>query len=356
MEAGSRSIQVLKGFFGDDLVEELVEFMHIYDGTQSSVKPVAKHITIYWVGRLGSEAILRTEGEDDIILTRIRDKAVPTLIFRKLKATMLRAYMETMRGLWHKYKDVVVEKVINEFKDVYGEDYDFLKCSISPGIERERGVMHGRCMKCPVDVLMGAVMGGREERYNLASRLMGDPAFATAETYRRRTGNAIDEVAKTTIIRRGREQREREYQETGALYSETVVEPGTLFVGKIVLFMPSPTDLVYTLALLANVQRYGARKSIMGSMEVRPVALAADYYEVGTAYAATEVALGETDFQAVEEKVYNYVKSEAPRRLIDLREHRSKLKKLNLEDRNLYLEAWRNAALYVKGVSEYITI
>jgi len=58
----------LESIFGKDKLEKLQAYLHEYTGTAESVKPVAKHVTIYWIGRLGAEAILRTEGEDDIIL------------------------------------------------------------------------------------------------------------------------------------------------------------------------------------------------------------------------------------------------------------------------------------------------
>jgi len=342
----------LESIFGKDKLEKLQAYLHEYTGTAESVKPVAKHVTIYWIGRLGAEAILRTEGEDDIILTRIRDKAVPTLIFRKFKATMLRAYMETMRVLWAKYRDIVVAEVLGNYKNLYGDSYNFLTCGISPGIEgsgkAKRGVMQQRCMKCPVDVLMGAV-SGKEVDYNLASRLVGDPAYATTDTYRRRTGNAVDEITYTTGMG-------KKAGETGALYTETIVEPGTLFVGKMVLFMPSPVELVYMLGLLVRVHRYGARKSIMGSMEIYPVVAVADYYETGTAYAIARKVLGKTDIDDIVCEICKYVRGEATSSAIiaDLKDVRGKIVKLNLDDEELYVEAWKNAANYVKGIKDYL--
>lgn len=348
-----RSREILVSVLGEENVARIEPFLHTYDGSATSVKPVAKHITIYWVGRLGSEAVLRTEGEDDIVLTRIRDKALPTLIFRKFKATMLRAYMEIMRSLWVKYRDEIMRVLKSDYRDVYGEDYDFLgACGISPGIEGRRGTMHPRCMKCPVDILMGAVTG-RSEDYNLASRLMGDPAFATTETYRRRTGNAVDEVTYIT----GMGGQKTGEAVTGALYTETIVDPGTIFVGKTVLFMSAPVELAYMLALLVRAHRYGARKSIMGVMEIEPVALIGDHHEIGTAYAATERSLGLSSMEEVKDKVKEYIQSITPDGAVILELDRNSinaLRKLALLDKDLFVEAWRTAALYVRGIREYI--
>jgi CRISPR type I-D-associated protein Csc2 len=346
----SRALDILKSLLGDDVADRISGYLHEYDGTASSVKPVAKHVTIYWVGRLGAEAILRTEGEDDIILTRIRDKAVPTLIYRKFKATILRAYMETMRSLWARHRVTIQREVIGKHREVYGENYDFIaSCGVSPGIEGGEGVMQQRCMKCPVDVLMGAVTGG-DVPYNLASRLIGDPAYATTESYRRRTGNAVDEVTHTTGmggVKTGG---------TGALYTETIVEPGTVFVGKAALFMPSAPELVYMLALMSHVHRYGARKSIMGSMEVYPVALVASMYEVGTAYAAAERALNKTSVEEAAKEVYSYLEDITTERdiLVDLLGKRGELAKIDVGDPNLVVEVWSSAAKYVMGVREYV--
>lgn len=345
-----KSISTLNSILGENVVKQIREYLHEYDGTATSVKPLAKHITIYWVGRLGAEAVLRTEGEDDIILTRISGKAVPTLIFRKFKATMLRAYMETMRLIWAKSRVVIQTRVLNEHSGIYGQNYDFIaSCGVSPGIERGGEVMQQRCMKCPVDVLMGAVAGG-EIPYNLASRLLGDPAYATTDSYRRRTGNAIDEITHTTGmagVKRGA---------TGALYTETIVEPGTVFIGKAVIFMPSPPELVYVLALLSKVHRYGARKSIMGTMEIYPVALVASTYEVGTSYAATEQALDVTGIEETAEKVYSYVQSVASNQevVVNLRDKQKNLAEIDIYDQDLALEIWSSAANYVKGVKKYV--
>lgn len=354
------SVKELERVLGRDNIEGLASHLHIYDGTASSVKPVAKHVTIYWVGRTAAEAVIRTEGEDDIIVTRFQkgDKriAVPTLIFRKQKAVLLRGFMELTRSLYKQYT-TSLKKDVFEGKDygrLYGKDYDFLaSCGISPGIEEGRGgTGEMRCMKCPVDVLMGAVTG-RAVEYNLASRVMGDPAFATEDRYRPRTGNAVDEVTYTTGMKGVKAGG------TGALYTERIVEPGTLFIGKTVLFMPSPVELLYTLYLLTRVNRYGARRTIMGVMELHPVALVGDMFEAGTAYAATEELLGVDSLDNAREKLYSYVEKEASASttavLVDLRGRRDEIKKLRVNNEDLYLELWRNAASYVMGISQYVS-
>jgi len=351
------SINELKKVLGGGAVEELARYLNIYDGTAATVKPVAKHVTIYWVGRIAAEAVIRTEGEDDIIVTRFRKGdevvALPTLIFRKQKAVFLRGFMELTRSLYKLYEQELRKTVFKEYSGLYGVSYDFLSCGISPGIEegRRAGTGEMRCMKCPVDVLMGAVTGAGVE-YNLASRVMGDPAFATEERYKPRTGNAVDEVTYTTGMGRAKAGG------TGALYTERIVEPGTIFIGKTVLFMPSPVELLYMLYLLTRVNRYGARKTIMGVMEIHPVALVGDMFETGTAYAATEQSLNINTLNEAKEKLYNYVESEAKLSttavLVDLRGKEGEIKKLGVNRKELYLELWRNAARYVMGIKEYV--
>ena len=352
-----RSLKELKRLLGEKEASELARYLQAYDGTAASVKPVAKHVTIYWVGRTAAEAVIRTEGEDDIIVTRFqsgdRAVAVPTLIFRKQKAVLLRGFMELTRSLYRDYEQELKNTVFKEYSGIYGNDYDFFSCGISPGIEESRGSGIGerRCMKCPVDVLMGAVTGGGVE-YNLASRVMGDPAFATEERYRPRTGNAVDEVTYTTGmggVKAGG---------TGALYTERIVEPGTIFVGKTVVFMASPVELVYVLYLLTRVNRYGARKTIMGVMELHPVALVGDMFETGTAYAATERLLRTSSLEKAREELYSYVESEAKSSatavLIDLRGKEDSIKASRVNDKDLYIELWRNAARYVMGIKDYV--
>ena len=351
-----RAMHVLRETLGDENLKAISPYLHVFDGTAASVKPVAKHVTIYWLGRTAAEAVLRTEGEDDIILTRFlrgdRVLSVPTLIFRKQKAVLLRSYMETVRRLYVKYLGDLKSTVFKEYSGLYGEGYDFLSCGISPGIEEGRGgTGEMRCMKCPVDVLMGAVSGKGVE-YNLASRVMGDPAYATEERYRPRTGNAVDEVTYRTIM----SSKTVEGAETGALYTERIVEPGTIFVGKTVVFMPSPVELVYLLYLLTRVNRFGARKTIMGVMELHPVALVAGMFEAGTAYSATEQMLGVNSLDKAREKLLDYARSVADQddAVIDLAGLENRIRSVNVDDRDLYIELWRNATNYVMGVKEYV--
>ena len=367
-EAYPRSNEILSTLLGLE-VEKIRKYLHAYTGTGISVKPIAKNITIYWVGRLGAEAIIRTENEEDIILTKIAGEALPTLIFRKFKAAILRAYMEDLRRLWVIHKDTVLEVLKEKYGGIYGEDYDFFSCGISPGIEageersREKSssgktVMELRCMKCPVDVLMGAVSGKID--YNLASRLLGDPAYATSPNFNLRTGNAVEEVLHIT----GMEARKA--KGTGALYKEYVVNPGTIFIGKTVLFMPSPPELVYMLKLLfTRIHRFGARRTIMGTMEIKPVALIAGPFEVGTAYSATEYTItsknaDKDNIEYVKSKVMEYVKrvTDNESTLVWLTEDTVKqLVKINLEkEEELYKELWINTANFVAGVHDYITM
>jgi len=345
-----KSVEILKNVLGEEY-KKIEPYLHTYDGTANSIKPVAKHITIYWVGRAADFMVIRTEGEDDIILSQVGDKAVPTIIFRKLKAVYLRNYMQLVRNGWLQYASDIKSGA------GYGDGYDFLAdCSIAVGIAGERkGSALGRCMKCPVDVMMGAVSGSAT--YNLHNRFMGDSAYALTSSFTRRTGNSVGEVTYTTIMLRGTESEEE--RRTGGLYSEMPVEPGTLFVGKIVLPMISPPELVYVLWLLTRVIRAGARTSIQGTLEVKPVAMIGDLFEVGTAYEAAERLQGKRKLDEAVAGLLQYVKDEAKYAtspgVVELTNDIIKrIKDLDLLQRDLVIELWKNAKKYVDGVNAYI--
>ncbi|MEM1642549.1 MAG: type I-D CRISPR-associated protein Cas7/Csc2, partial [Desulfurococcaceae archaeon] len=218
------------------------------------------------------------------------------------------------------------------------------------------GSMHGRCMKCPADVLMGATSA--TANYNLASRFVGDSAYALTSSYERRTGNAVDEITYTTIMLRGGQASEE--ARTGALFAETFVEPGTLFVGKTVLFMPSPVELLYVLWLLTRTIRVGARTSIWGTFRVVPVALVADLYEVGSSYEASETLFGETKEEEARIKLLEYVKNSlyaTGTEVIEITSDvLSNLKSVDVLDKNLVEELWVNAKNYISAVNDYITV
>jgi len=346
----SKSISILKEVLGEEKFKAIEQYLHSYDGTQESVRPVAKYITIYWLGRAADRMILRTEGEDDIILSQVGDESVPTIVFRKFKAVYLREYMKLLRVQWFKYGSLIRDEVYKDSK------YNFLKdCSISPGIAGEgKGAMHGRCMKCPVDVLMGATRA--RVTYNLASRFVGDSAYALTASFERRTGNSVDEISYTTIMITGRESEEE--KRTGGLFSETLVKPGTLFVGKIVLTMLSPVELLYILWLLHRVTRVGARTSIWGTLEVEPIAMVADVFEVGTSYEAAEEMLRENDIAKAREKLLEYVKSVAFQTSSDIieltKDTKEHIRSIDILNKELVKELWNNAKNYIKGIEEYL--
>ncbi|MEM1703594.1 MAG: type I-D CRISPR-associated protein Cas7/Csc2 [Zestosphaera sp.] len=345
------SVRKLKEVLGEDNYRMIEPYLHGYTGKAESVKPIAKHVTIYWIGRAEDRMILRTEGEDDIILSEVHGEAVPTIIFRKLKAVYLREFMQLLRSQWELYKNII--------RNVVGDsNYDFItSCSLSPGLAGEgKGTLHGRCMKCPADILMGATSA--LANYNLVSRFVGDSAYALTASYERRTGNAIDEVTYTTIMLR--EGQASEEARTGALFAETFVEPGTLFVGKTLLFMPSPVELLYVLWLLTRTIRVGARTSIWGTLKVTPVVLLADLYEVGSSYEASERLFREVKEEEARRKLLEYVKSVSYATGTDVIEITSNvlsnLKSVNVLDKNLVEELWANAKNYISAVNEYITI
>jgi len=346
-----KATSILENILGSENYKVLEPYLHTYDGTENSVKPLAKHITIYWIGRSTDRMILRTEGEDDIILSQIGKEAVPTIIFRKLKAVYLREFMKLLRNQWHKYSA--------DIRNILGPDYDFIsKCSLSPGIAGEgKGVMHGRCMKCPADVLMGATSAG--ELYNLVSRFVGDSAYALTPSFERRTGNAVDEVTYTTIMLRGRISEEE--ARTGGLFSETLVEPNTLFIGKFVLSMPAPPELLYMLWLFHRTIRVGARTSIWGTLEVYPIIVIGDVYEVGTSFTAAERALGLKDLNKAKEKLLEYIEKEvkyatSSKPIIITKDIANKLKNMDSFNKDLVVELWNNAKNYIDGVKKYIGV
>ena len=347
-----KSVEILSEILGKENYESIEKYLHVYDGSEASVKPVAKYITIYWVGRACDRMILRTEGEDDIILSQVRDSAVPTIIFRKLKAVYLREFMKLARSQWSRYADVIRKEA------GYDKDYNFLSaCSIAVGIAGEgKGVVHGRCMRCPVDVLMGATSAGA--LYNLVSRFQGDAAYALTPSTERRTGTSVDEITYTTIMIT--ERTSEEARRTGGLFSETFVEPATIFVGKVVLPMVSPPELVEVLWLLTRVIRVGARTSIQGTLEIHPVAIIGDLFEVGTAYEVAERLHGEKSLENTRKGILEYVENEAKystsSNVIEFTADIAKniREKLDPLAQEVVVELWKNAMNYVNGVLAYL--
>lgn len=346
------TVSVLKSLLGDKYTE-IESYLHIYDGTRESVKPVAKHITIYYIGKTADWLMIRTEGADDIVAADVKGKGVPALLFRKFKAKVLRDFVSLLRDQWNLHS----EKIKSIDTEIYGSKYDYLDhCSISPGVESgKKGVMQNRCMKCPADVLLGAV---GKEKYNLVSRYMGDTAYALSPLTQRMTGNSIDEVTRTPYIPKKDNPTDEEGR-TGALFSEQMVPPNTMFIGKVVLFMPSPPELLYALYLMPRTLRLGARQTTRGTMEVEPVVVIGDLFEVGNAHTAAEHAFGIKDKAEVREKLSEYLSRIVTRytKVVEVTPAMLEaIRKTDILAEPLVLELWRNSANFIKGVNEYIKV
>lgn len=345
-ESYPHTVSILKHVLGEKY-SEIEPYLHVYDGTPESVKPVGKYITIYYVGRTADWLMIRTEGADDIVTANLKGKGVPALLFRKFKARLLRDCVQTLRKQWKAHRDKI--KSIN----VYGGDYDFLaQCSISPGTESGKGVMMKRCMKCPVDVLMGAVSGKTE--YNLASRVIGDTSYALSSKTQRMTGTSVEEVTHTTYIPvLGSADEEK----TGAVFYEEMVPPNTLFVGKVALFMVSPPEFLYVLYHMTKTMRLGARQNTRGVVEIEPVTIIGDIFEAGSAYSVAEHTYGLKDKGAVRKAILDYAKGKttAYGKLVELTPAvLEKVRKVAILSEPLAVELWKNSANFVEGVMNYI--
>ena len=152
-----------------------------------------------------------------------------------------------------------------------------------------------------------------------------------------------------------------EERRTGGLFAETFVEPNTIFVGKIVLNMMSPPELLYVLWMLHRITRVGARTSIWGTLEVHPVALIGDFFEVGTALEVAEKLQGKRDLSEVKKGVIEYLESEAKffssSNVVEFTSDLiGRVRNVNPLEEGFVVELWKNAKNYVDGVMKYIQV
>ncbi|UXD21659.1 CRISPR-associated protein [Ignicoccus pacificus DSM 13166] len=316
--------------------------------------PRGRTVNVWVLIEAQNELLIRHEGVDDVTEFEVNGITVPGILNTKFQAVQRRQMLRTL----YSFKDLHPEELdklyslAKKYNVSNAENLKDWKCYLTPGTpskskQQEEIMKGGYCTICPNCMIYGYV-AGESGTYNVKSRVEGDAYFGLCPSklcVTRRTFNAVDDVTKTTYMEGGT---------TGALFQLSLVEPGTLFVGKVALRDMSPAELLLVLHSIAKVDRIGGRVTHFGKVKVHVPAITFDYFEKGSGYEVAKALVGDkkVDLEEAINKVVEMAKGEVK---ITKRDLADELR--NIEEGDLMetvKEAWRDAITFKASIEALI--
>ena len=350
------SVNLLESLLGVKL-DEIKEFLVPKEKVMPELAvPKGKTVNVWVVIEALNELLIRHEGADDVTEFEVNGITVPGILNTKFQAVARRQMLRTL----YKFKEQNPEKMkelyelANKLNVSNKERLKDWLCYLVPGAKSSSKVDNevmkgGYCTVCPNCMIFGYV-AGEQGTYNVKSRVEGDAYFGLCPSKLcvvRRTFNAVDDVTKTTYM--GEEK-----VETGALFSLSLVEPGTVFVGKIALRDMSPAELLLTLHSIAKVDRIGGRVTHFGRVKVHIPVITFDYAEKGSGYEVAKALVGDRKV-SLEEVINKVVESASGKAKVTKRDLADKLRELGDDELNKIVEdAWKDSLRFKASIEEMV--
>lgn len=254
------------------------------------VFPKGSRIEMVFVVVAQNHLLLRTEGPGDINMARLYKGGieVPIIMSQKFNAVVRRRMLQLLRDFRDKNVDKMSEYVKEAsklgFKKANVGDGSKWNCTIQPPIAEsgKKSTDIGMDGYCPACSIFGVALTEQELSINemqkqkrpfsvgIRSRVRFDPAFATTRSIVTQTHNKVTEGELST---------------TGqSLFNEIHVEPGTTFIGRMVVTDVTEPELKAILYSLFTTEEIGGRSRIYGTIRVKPLGIRCGAYSATTAY------------------------------------------------------------------------
>ncbi len=318
--------------------------------------PRGKTVNVWLVIEAESELLIRHEGADDVTEFEVNGITVPGILNTKVQAVARRQMLRTLYAFKENNPEKMKElyEQAKKLKISTAENLKDWICYITPGARSEKKVQEevmkgGYCTVCPNCMIYGYV-AGEAGTYNVKSRVEGDAYFGLCPSklcVTRRTFNAVDDVTKTTYM-------EGENTTTGALFTLSLVEPGTVFVGKLAVRDVSPAELLLTLYSLAKVDRIGGRVTHFGRVKVHIPAITFDYMEKGAGYEVAKALVGDkkVDLETAINKVVEHARGVVK---VEKRDLADELRNLGEDELNTIVEqAWKDVLNFKASIERLV--
>ena len=351
---GTPVLEVGKKVFGEKEVEEVAKRCVKRERPKwYNAIPKGKVANVYLVIEAQSRLIIRHEQETTDV-TEIPTPygfSVPAILNTKVQAVVRRTLLSMLHEWYDRNKETAGKELL------WDEEHDY-GCTMRPFMKREKGgapeeAFTGYCGKCPNCLIFGyAVQEGAG--YNVKSRVEGDLYVATTPSERavvQVTFNAVDDITKTTQM---------PGTETGALYTFSMIEAGTLFVGKLALKDVTMAELLLILAALARTARIGGRQTHFGRIKIHIPAILFSTHEEGGGYELALKILGKhregAGLEEVLRELDEYVKRFGSQGvLVQDRDMGDKLRELTQEELDsVILQAWRDARVFKESLDLFV--
>ena len=324
--------------------------------------PRPRTVNLYVLVEAQAELVIRHEGGEDFAEFEVAGRRVPGILNTKMQAAERRALL---RLLYDFYDNAGSER---ESLAGLAEKLGFSdaaarlrggrwRCYLAPaqGRKQSEEVIVPYCGFCPSCMIYGFASMD-EGGYNVKSRVEGDVFYGLCPSsvcVTQRTFNAVNDITKTTIYEGG--------AETGALYRLSLIEPGTVFLGKVAVRDPSPAELLSVMLAIAHVERIGGRVTHFGRVKTHIAAVLFSRFERGTSYEAASRILSGSDtrvgLEEALEKTREYAESVAAEGdlLAAKRGLADTLRRMPREDMQaVLLEAWRDSLVFKKALSLFV--
>lgn len=346
--------------------------------------PRPRTVNIFVVVEAQSELVIRHEGGEDFTEFEVAGYRVPGILNTKLQSAQRRALLRLLYSHYDRRRDELVAAIENALKGWGGDALPITgaekvleklrkgwRCYMAPKQSPKQASKRGKectgskkeeivepyCGFCPNCMIYG--YAGLEEAgsYNVKSRVEGDVFYGLCRSsacVTQRTFNAVDDVTKTTFYTGG---------ESGALYQLSLIEPGTVFVGKIAARDLSAAELLAVLLALVHVERIGARVTHFGRVKIHIPALVFSSFERGSGYELAAQALRRSGGAPLGlEDAVNEVTEYAKRQTLEgqdlfvaKRSLADELRRLGLDVVDAVLEAaWRDGLAFKSSIELFL--
>jgi len=323
-----------------------------------------RRIEVIYTVKATNFSVLRNNDVADINVSRLIESGleVPVIMPQKLEGVMRRRMLQIIRDYRDSGADLkrFIEKAAKfQFTKAIEHLENGWECTIQPSLseKNEKVTDLGMDGYCPVCTLFGVALveGLWKVLYRtsvgIKKRIRFDPAFAVFARY---TPLTHIKVSDGSIRITG-----------GSLFTETHVEPGTMFVGRLEIADVTEPELLSLLYTLATTQEIGGGSALYGTIRINLIGIRCGKYGITTAYdLADTLAMkfkGLKDlptYTALEAELWNELErlnSEVNARFIRI-SNRDVLQAVGEIDKNneVMEKLWESALSFVEEAVEHV--
>ena len=364
----------------DPLVESLSPCLRRVDD-ERRLYPLGYRVELVFLVEAANYLLLRTEGAQTANIIYLpssagpaAEKPFPVILPEKLQAVARRRMLQHLRAHASNWKMItyyVKEAARRGYTSAYTHLSDGWNCTIHPPLagSGEKATDLGMDYYCPACTLFGYAVtakfytpkrgtdkqsllvigrdppGLESKKYTsksvsvgVKSRVHFDPAFALYPGLTEATHNKVTEG---------------EISHTGTgLFREFHVEPGTVFVGRLVLTDVTRPELLSMFHTVATMEEIGGRAGVYGTIKVHPVGVRCGRYSHVTALELAK-KLARTDVKLGVEDVLEHIKKKGMLKGFHMFEE-DEITGMKELDPKVYESLWESSLAYATQVSSRI--